>query len=209
MQLIPDRAEATITSITVNPSRAVMVICRAFTVMLRGCSICSFMTSRTVATPGTGIVSIWLASPETEIRFPATMRFAMDELPVSTSFGHTAELLAVMEEGLRHRGLGAVIGEAKRADMTATRRLQLAAEGGRTIALLMKRHAREDSDPIGMPSAAMVYLKGSSCCVSWPERGSAPAIPRTPSTTAPSVARTIDPFFSASPPSCGADRAPA
>ena len=52
-----------------------------------------------------------------------------------------AELLAVMEEGLRHRGLGAVIGEAKRADMTATRRLQLAAEGGRTIALLMKRHA--------------------------------------------------------------------
>ncbi|RYD54602.1 MAG: protein ImuA [Sphingomonadales bacterium] len=66
-----------------------------------------------------------------------------------------AELLAVMEEALRHRGLGAVIGEAKRADMTATRRLQLAAEGGRTIALLMKRHAREGHDPIGMPSAAV------------------------------------------------------
>lgn len=66
-----------------------------------------------------------------------------------------AELLAVMEEGLRHRGLGAVIGEARRADMTATRRLQLAAEGGRTIALLMKRIAREGSDPIGMPSAAV------------------------------------------------------
>lgn len=66
-----------------------------------------------------------------------------------------AELLAVMEEALRHRGLGAVIGEVKRADMTASRRLQLAAEGGRTIALLMKRHAREGSDPIGMPSAAV------------------------------------------------------
>lgn len=66
-----------------------------------------------------------------------------------------AELLAVMEEGLRHRGLGAVIGEAKRADMTATRRLQLAAEGGRTIVLLMKRHAREGQDPIGTPSAAV------------------------------------------------------
>lgn len=66
-----------------------------------------------------------------------------------------AELLAVMEEGLRHRGLGAVIGEAKRADMTATRRLQLAAEGGRTIALLLKRPAREGSDPIAMPSAAV------------------------------------------------------
>ncbi|NWN13307.1 protein ImuA, partial [Escherichia coli] len=56
---------------------------------------------------------------------------------------------------LRHRGLGAVIGEAKRADMTATRRLQLAAEGGRTIALLLKRAAREGADPIGMPSAAV------------------------------------------------------
>lgn len=66
-----------------------------------------------------------------------------------------AELLAIMEEGLRHRGLGAVIGEAKRADMTATRRLQLAAEGGRTIALLLKRAAREGSDPIAMPSAAV------------------------------------------------------
>jgi len=66
-----------------------------------------------------------------------------------------AELLAVMEEGLRHRGLGAVIGEVKRADMTATRRLQLAAEGGRTIALLQRRHARAGSDPLSPPSAAV------------------------------------------------------
>ena len=73
-----------------------------------------------------------------------------------------AELLAIMEEGLRHRGLGAVIGEAKRADMTATRRLQLAAEGGRTIALLMKRAAREGSDPISMPSAAVTRWRVTS-----------------------------------------------
>lgn len=66
-----------------------------------------------------------------------------------------AELLAVMEEGLRHRGLGAVIGEAKRAGLAATRRLQLAAEGGRTIALLMKRHGRTADDPLGPPSAAV------------------------------------------------------
>jgi protein ImuA len=66
-----------------------------------------------------------------------------------------AELLAIMEEGLRHRGLGAVIGEARRADMAATRRLQLAAEGGRTIALLMKRHARAGGDPLAAPSAAI------------------------------------------------------
>jgi protein ImuA len=66
-----------------------------------------------------------------------------------------AELLALMEEGLRHRGLGAVIGEVKRASMANTRRLQLAAEGGRTIALLMKRHAREGGDPLAVPSAAV------------------------------------------------------
>jgi protein ImuA len=65
------------------------------------------------------------------------------------------ELLAVMEEGLRHRGLGAVVGEAKRADMATTRRLQLAAEGGRSIALLLKRHGRSGADPLDTPSAAV------------------------------------------------------
>lgn len=69
-----------------------------------------------------------------------------------------AELLALMEEGLRHRGLGAVIGEARRVAMPATRRLQLAAEGGRTIALLLRRHrhdGREGAEPFATPSAAV------------------------------------------------------
>ena len=71
-----------------------------------------------------------------------------------------AELLALMEEGLRHRGLGAVVGEVKRAAMPNTRRLQLAAEGGKTVALLLKRHARAASDkgggnPLAVPSAAV------------------------------------------------------
>jgi protein ImuA len=73
-----------------------------------------------------------------------------------------AEVLALMEEGLRHRALGAVIGEARRAAMGATRRLQLAAEGGRTIALLLKRHAREGADPFAVPSAAMTRWRIAS-----------------------------------------------
>lgn len=77
------------------------------------------------------------------------------------------ELLAIMEEGLRHRGLGAVIGEAKRAGLAATRRLQLAAEGGRTIALLLKSHARDGTDPLGQPSAAVTRWR----------LGSAPSAP--------------------------------
>ncbi|UZK65486.1 ImuA family protein [Sphingomonas sp. M1-B02] len=77
------------------------------------------------------------------------------------------ELLAIMEEGLRHRGLGAVIGEVKRVGMPATRRLQLAAEGGRTIALLLKRHAREGVDPLGAPSAAITRWR-IACAPSTP-----------------------------------------
>jgi len=73
-----------------------------------------------------------------------------------------AELLALMEDGLRHRGLGAVIGEVKRVSMASTRRLQLAAEGGSTPALLLKRTAREGGDPLGMPSAAVTRWQVSS-----------------------------------------------
>lgn len=73
-----------------------------------------------------------------------------------------ADLLAIMEEGLRHRGLGAVVGEVKRAEMAATRRLQLAAEGGRTIALLLKRHGRAGADPLGPPSAAVTRWRVGS-----------------------------------------------
>ncbi|MEJ7317026.1 hypothetical protein, partial [Staphylococcus epidermidis] len=46
------------------------------------------------------------------------------------------DVLAVMEDGLRHGGLAAVVGEVKRANMVATRRLQLAAMTGNTPALL-------------------------------------------------------------------------
>ena len=73
-----------------------------------------------------------------------------------------AELLALMEEGLRHRGLGAVVGEAKRVPTPATRRLQLAAEGGRTIALLLKRPGRDGRDPFGLPSAAATRWRVAS-----------------------------------------------
>ena len=82
-----------------------------------------------------------------------------------------SELLAVMEEGLRHRGLGAVVGEARRVSTAATRRLQLAAEGGSTVALLLKRPKREGTrqgardaaaDPFGLPSAAATRWRVSS-----------------------------------------------
>lgn len=49
------------------------------------------------------------------------------------------EVLAAMEEGLRHGGLGCVIGETGRLDLTSSRRLQLAAEAGGTMAIALRR----------------------------------------------------------------------
>lgn len=64
------------------------------------------------------------------------------------------EVLAVMEEGLRHGGVAAVVGEAGRVPTAATRRLQLAAEEGGATALLLKRWKKPAADPLDVPSAA-------------------------------------------------------
>lgn len=65
------------------------------------------------------------------------------------------EVLAVMEEGLRHGGLAAVVGEIGRISMGSSRRLQLAAEESGTIALMLKRWRKSGEDPLSLPSAAM------------------------------------------------------
>ena len=65
-----------------------------------------------------------------------------------------AEMLAVLEDGVRHGGLAAVIGEAGRADMAATRRLQLVAEESGTLAFLLRRWRKAAADPLAAPSAA-------------------------------------------------------
>lgn len=64
------------------------------------------------------------------------------------------DVLAAMEDGLRHGSLAAVVGEVKRADMTTTRRLQLAADAGRTPALLLRRWRRQSVCPLTELSAA-------------------------------------------------------
>jgi protein ImuA len=69
--------------------------------------------------------------------------------------GRDEDVLAVMEEGLRHGGLAAVVGETARLPMAAGRRLQLAAEEGGTLALMLRRRRRGGEDPLGLPSAAV------------------------------------------------------
>jgi protein ImuA len=68
--------------------------------------------------------------------------------------GRDEDVLAVMEEGLRHQGLAAVVGEIGRAAMTSTRRVQLMAEESVTMALMLRRWPRGRGDPLASPSAA-------------------------------------------------------
>lgn len=69
--------------------------------------------------------------------------------------GCDEDVLAVMEEALRHGGLAAVVGEVRRAGMASTRRLQLAAEQGGTMALMLRRARKSAEDPLNLPSTAV------------------------------------------------------
>lgn len=70
--------------------------------------------------------------------------------------GDERALLGCFEEGLRHGGLGAVVAETAHLSMTASRRLQLAAEGSGTIGLAIRRWRRQaDAAEFGQPTASV------------------------------------------------------
>ena len=62
-------------------------------------------------------------------------------------------VLLVMEEGLRARGLAAVVGELARLPMTASRRLHLAAETSGTLALALRRRREGQAEDAGLTAA--------------------------------------------------------
>ncbi len=65
------------------------------------------------------------------------------------------DVLASMEECLSYGGLGAVVGELVRLPMTASRRLQLAAERTGTMAIAVRRWRRQtEASDFGQPTAA-------------------------------------------------------
>ena len=76
--------------------------------------------------------------------------------------GDEKALLSCMEEGLRHGGIGAVVGELARLPMNASRRLQLAAEGSGTIALVIRRWRRQaEASDFGQPTASVTRWRVS------------------------------------------------
>ncbi len=69
--------------------------------------------------------------------------------------GDEKTLMSCWEEGLRHGGLGSVIGEVAKLPMTASRRLKLAAETTGTMAIAIRRWKRDrDTFDFGQPTAA-------------------------------------------------------
>ena len=77
------------------------------------------------------------------------------------------DALAVMEEALRHGALGAVVGEIERLDLTASRRLQLAAEKTGTMALILRRvEAAKALNPIASASRWRIAPQPSAPAVS-------------------------------------------
>ena len=76
--------------------------------------------------------------------------------------GDEQDVLACMEEGLRHGGLAAVVAEAPRLPMTASRRLHLAAREGGTMGIALRRWRRQaEASDFGQPTAAMTRWRVS------------------------------------------------
>lgn len=66
------------------------------------------------------------------------------------------DILPLVEEGLRAKGLGAVVGEVARLSLIASRRLQLAAEGSGVTALILRRWwTVAEKDLITLPTVAV------------------------------------------------------
>ena len=72
---------------------------------------------------------------------------------IAATTASDAEVLAVMEEGLRHPVLACVVGEVGRINLTASRRLQLAAEKSGVTAFVLRTLARQTTtEPLAAAS---------------------------------------------------------
>jgi protein ImuA len=88
---------------------------------------------------------------------PALAQAGLDpDRVIYVEAGSNDAVLACFEEGLRHGGLVAVVAEVARLPMTASRRLQLAAESTGTIGIAVRRWRRPaEAADFGSPTAAV------------------------------------------------------
>lgn len=86
---------------------------------------------------------LWIVT-RTDLFAPAIAQAGLaPDRVIHVEAGDEKALLACFEEGLRHGGLGAVVAETAHLSMSASRRLQIAAEGSGTIGLAVRRWRRQ------------------------------------------------------------------
>ena len=92
---------------------------------------------------GAGRAVLWASLGEGDLYPPALAGYGLDPGEVILlSAPSPAELLWAMEEALRSPALAGVMGEVDRLDLTASRRLQLAAAAGGGVGFLLLRADR-------------------------------------------------------------------
>lgn len=85
---------------------------------------------------------LWIVSRQ-DVFAPALMQAGLSgRRVIYVEARSDVDVLACFEEGLRHGGLGAVVAEVARLSMTASRRLQLAAETSGALGIALRRWRR-------------------------------------------------------------------
>ena len=102
---------------------------------------------------------LWASLGEGDLHPPALAAFGLDPgAVILLSAPSPAELLWAMEEALRSAAVAGVVGEVDKLDLTAGRRLQLAATAGGGVGLLLLRADR----PAAAVSAAALRWRVSA-----------------------------------------------
>jgi len=106
---------------------------------------------------------LWCVTRQDLFAPAITQAGLLPERVIYLEAGDEPSVLACFEEGLRHRGLGAVVAEVARLSMTASRRLQLAAEGSGAIGIAIRRWRRQtEAVDFGQPTAAVTRWRVSA-----------------------------------------------
>lgn len=106
---------------------------------------------------------IWALS-RTDLFFPALAQVGLHpDRVIFVESDKEDDVLMAMEEALSFGGLGAVVGELVRLPMTASRRLQLAAEKTGTLGIVIRRWRRQtEASDFGNPTACATRWRISS-----------------------------------------------
>jgi protein ImuA len=118
-----------------------------------------------------------MASSRSELYGPGLAAFGLDTRNlVIARCKSRQDMLWAMEEGLRDPALAVVVGEPDRAvALTASRRLQLAAETGGVTGLVLRRGAEE-----GALAPSAVFSRWRADSIPAPAAGSVPTPPKQP-----------------------------